>query len=174
MDYYLQESDRLKYRKLTKKDIPLWIPFFHNNDRLNYLGIDTSKSHEELAEMWIKKQLERYDNEGFGHLAVELKTTGEFIGMGGILPRELLDKPEYEVVYSLKPPYWGKGYATEIAQTMKKFGMENIPADRFISIIHIDNSPSVNVATKNGMSPLFKTEFMDMPVEVYGAKSGDQ
>ena len=168
MSYFNQLSDRLKFRKLTKKDIPSWIEFFVENDRLKYLGMDLQKGKEILAEEWIKVQLNRYEKQGLGHLAVELKGNGDFIGMGGILPRELNGKNEYEIAYSLKPKYWGKGYATEIANTMKNYGVEHIDTSRFISIIDIENTDSANVAKKNGMNVIFKTEYLGMNVDVYG------
>lgn len=167
-NYFSQESARLKYRKLTESDISSWVEFFDNNDRLEYLGMDLQKSKEVLATEWIKIQLDRYHNHGLGHLAVELKDSGELIGMGGILPREIDSKQEYEIAYSLKPKYWAKGYATEMAKTMRTFGFENIKTPRLISIIHEENADSIKVAVKNGMKPLFKMEFLDMPVEVYG------
>jgi RimJ/RimL family protein N-acetyltransferase len=172
MDYFNQESDRLRFRKLTEEDIPSWVDFFVNNDRLRFLGItDWSKSKETLAEDWIRKQLDRYEQEGFGHLAVELKESGEFIGMGGILPRELKGKTEYEISYSLKPPFWKKGYGTEMAKQMKRFGLKNIDSNRFISIIEVENVDSIHVAKKNGMSALFNTEFLGMDVVVYGLEN---
>ncbi|MFT5982465.1 MAG: ribosomal-protein-alanine N-acetyltransferase [Ulvibacter sp.] len=170
MNYFNQESERLRMRKLTKEDIPSWVDFFHKNDHLKYLGMDLSKSYEALAKEWIEAQLERYENQGLGHLAIELKSTGAFIGMGGILPRLLNGNDEHEIAYSLKPKYWGKGYATEIAQTMKSFGCGNIDAERFISIIDIENIGSANVARKNGMEVLFKTEYAGMDVDVYGSR----
>lgn len=168
MEYFNQKSERLNFRKLTEEDIPNWLEFFIENPNLRFLGMDLKKTKEELSEGWINAQLERYKKQGLGHLAIELSNTKEFIGMGGILPRELNGTPEFEIAYSLKPKYWGKGYATEIAQTMKKYGFQNIDTSRFISIIHIDNYASANVAKKNGMKVLFKTEFFEMPVDVYG------
>lgn len=172
MDYFTQESERLKFRKLTEKDIPSWVEFFVDNDRLHFLGIkDWSKSKEVLAKEWIMAQLNRYKTQGLGHLVVEIKESGEFIGLGGILPRELNEKKEYEVSYSLKPRFWKKGYGTEIAKQMKSYGVQNIHTDRFISIIETENIDSINVAKKNGMSALFKTEFLGMNVMVYGIKN---
>lgn len=168
MDYFNLESERLRFRKLTEKDIPSWIAFFVNNNRLQFLGIDLQKSKETLAEEWIKAQLSRYEKQGLGHLAVELKENDCFIGMGGILPRELHDKKEYEIAYSIKPNYWGNGYATEIARTMKTFGFKEIDTNRFISIIDIANIESANVAHKNGMKVLFNTEYLGMNVDVFG------
>lgn len=173
MNYLNQESDRLIYRPLTEEDIPNWIEFFDNNDRLAYLGFDLKKNKETLAEEWINVQLNRYKNQDFGHLAVELKDGGDFIGMGGILPRELNGRKEYEIAYSLKPTYWGCGYATEIAKTIKKYGINNIDTDRFISIIHIDNIDSAKVARKNGMNVLFNMDYLGMNVDVYGINRTD-
>lgn len=174
MDYFNQEIKRLRFRKLTEKDIPSWIEFFIDNNRLKYLGIDLHKSKETLAEEWIKTQLNRYENQGLGHLAVEHKENGNFIGMGGILPRELNDIKEYEIAYSLKPNYWGYGYATEIARKMIEFGSENIDTNRFISIIDVDNVGSANVAKKNGMKVLFNTEYLGMDVDVFAKEKSLQ
>jgi len=119
MDYFNQESERLLFRKLTKEDIPNWIEFFDNNDRLKFLGIDLSKTKEQHATDWIMMQLERYEKQGLGHLAAVIKETQEFIGVGGILPRELEGRKEYEIAYSLIPRFWKRGYGTELAIKMK-------------------------------------------------------
>ena len=168
MDYFNQESKRLYYRKLTLEDIPSWTTFFENNPKLKYLGIDLTRDYNVLAGEWIEKQLERYENQGLGHLAVILKSTNEFIGMGGILPRVVDGHDEFEIAYSLKPPYWGKGYATEMAQTMKTYGIGNIKTKRLVSIIDVNNTPSARVATKNGMKVIRSTQYLGMNVDVYG------
>lgn len=168
MDYFNQQSERLIYRKLNEHDIPSWVEFFIDNDSLDYLGMDLNHSNEFLAEEWIQFQLKRYENQGMGHLAIELKETGEFIGMGGIIPRELDGKNEFEIAYSIKPRFWGYGYATELAKTLRAYGMKNTTAKRFISIIDVRNKRSAKVAIKNGMKVLFKTEYLGMNVDVYG------
>ena len=168
MNYFNQQTERLKFRKLTREDIPAWTNFFVNNDRLKFLGIDLSKKPETHATEWIEKQLERYETEGLGHLAVELKETNEFIGVGGIIPRDLENQIEFEIAYSLLPKYWKKGYGTELAIQMKEFGFSNIKTERFVSIIDKENADSINVAIKNGMKVLFETQYLGMNVEVYG------
>ncbi len=170
MKYFNQESERLRYRKLTKNDISSWVEFFEKNDRLHFLGLDLTKTKDVLAKDWIIRQLERYEEQGLGLLAVEIKENGKLIGMGGIIPRELNGKSEHEIAYSLKPEFWKKGYGTEIAKQMKRFGFKNIETNRFISIIHIENTDSIHVAKKNGMNVLFRTEFMGMNVDIYGIK----
>jgi len=171
MEYANQESERLIYRRATLDDIPAWADFFVDNDRLHFFDFDLKKSKEELAEQWINVQLERYKANGFGHLAVELKSTGELIAMCGILPREINGRREFEIGYSVNPRNWGKGYATEMAMTMKDYAMRTIDSPRFISIIDLENLQSANVARKNGMHILFQTEFKGAPVNIYGIEN---
>ncbi len=113
MKYFNQESERLRFRKFTENDISDWVEFFEENDRLHFLGLDLTKTKDILAKDWISNQLERYKIHGLGLLAVEIKENGQFIGSGGIIPRELDGQNEYEIAYSLKPKFWKKGYGTE-------------------------------------------------------------
>lgn len=168
MDYFNQETERLQFRQLTEDDIESWLVFFDNNDSLHFLGIDLTQSKEALAKDWVLTQLKRYKESGLGHLAIIEKESGTFIGMGGIIPRDLSDKKEFEIAYSLIPAYWGKGYATELARQLKAFGFEHKIANRFVSIIHKENIRSIHVAKKNNMTVLFETEYLEMPVYVYG------
>jgi len=171
MNYFNQETKRLLLRKLTHDDIPTWTEFFINNDRLKFLGIDVTKEPKTLATEWIQSQLKRYENQGLGFLALIENDTNEFIGLAGIVPREINEKTEYEIAYSIKKEFWGNGYATEVATHLKKFGLENKIATRFVSIIDKENKDSINVAQKNNMTVLFDIEnYLGMNVSVFGTK----
>jgi len=168
MDYYSQETDRLILRKLTENDIDTWAGFFVDNPNGRFVAVDFSLDKQTSSKFWIDKQLYRYANQQFGLLAAINKASGNFVGMGGILTRELNGKAEFEIGYSLLPTYWGKGFATEIATHMKAFGKQNNVSEKFISIIHKENEGSMNVAKKNGMTNLYETTFYEMPVFVFG------
>jgi ribosomal-protein-alanine N-acetyltransferase len=168
MNYYSQETERLILRKLTEADIETWAEFFVDNPNARFIGLDLALPKHELAKTWIEKQLKRYAEDEFGQLAAIEKSSGKFIGLGGILTRDFNDNDEFEVSYSVLPTYWGKGFATEIATHMKAFGKQNNVSDKFISIIHKENEASMNVARKNGMTNLYETTFYEMPVFVFG------
>lgn len=170
MNYFNHESERLWFRKLTELDVSSWLEFFENNDTLHFLGMDPTRKHIDLATEWIQKQIERYAESGLGHLAVIEKSTDKLIGFSGIIPRELDTKHYFEIGYSFKPSSWGKGYASEAAQHLKKIGQALEISDKFVSIIHIDNFPSMKVAEKNGMIRLFETKYTGIDVVVYGDK----
>ena len=168
MDYYSQETERLTLRKLTEGDIETWAEFFVDNANARFIGLDLNLPNHELAKTWIDKQLKRYTDNQFGQLAAIEKSSGNFVGLGGILTRDFNDKDEFEVSYSVLPKYWGRGFATEIATHKKAFGKQNNVSKKFISIIHKENEGSMNVARKNGMTNLYETTFYDMPVFVFG------
>lgn len=168
MNYFNQETPRLLFRKLNMDDIPSWIEFFENNDSLYFVGVDLSKSPAELSEAWITKQLNRYQEQGLGMLAVIEKESGELVGLTGIIPRELEGKSYFEIGYSYKPIHWGKGFATEAAQQMRKFGFETGISDQFISMIDVENYASQAVARKNNMEILFNSTYEGMEVFIFG------
>ena len=74
---------------------------------------------------------------------------------------------EYEVTYSIIPRYWGKGYATELAQHFRDFARENIPAKSVISMIHPENMASIKVAENNKMTLDGEYIIFNMNVLVY-------
>lgn len=166
--YFTQETERLVLRKLTEADIPVWAEFFVDNPNARFIGLDLSKDRLELAKIWLDRQFERYRTGQFGQLAAIEKATGTFVGLGGLLTRDLDGIPAIEISYSMLPRFWGKGYATELAVHMKRFALSHSISDRFISIIHQDNTPSMNVAQKNGMVRLSASTFQGMEVFIFG------
>lgn len=166
--YYHQTSKRLSFRPLSLEDINSWIPFFSNNSNLRFVGADSDQASPlEKATKWITRQIERAENGEFGQLAVCRKDSGEFIGVGGIISRDLDGTNELEITYSLLQTHQGLGFATELAKHFMEYGAQSLAVHTFISLIHIDNTQSMNVATKNGLHRERQIEFMEMPVYVY-------
>lgn len=167
-NYYLLETERLRFNSLKKEHCALWEPFFVNNPTERFLGFEGStKSNAEKAAFWINKQIDRENNQEYGQLAIIEKSSGKFVGLAGVIPREINGKQEFEVTYSLLQNYWGKGFATEAARFFKDYILTNNVCSSAISIIHVENEASINVAAKNGMVPTSTLEFMEMPVVIY-------
>jgi [ribosomal protein S5]-alanine N-acetyltransferase len=158
------ETARLEFRKLEKKDVLAWTPFFIANKMLPFVGLNEVIVPEEHAKFWIDKQLERYVETSFGQLAVLEKESGKLIGVSGIIPRDIEGVLEYEITYSFLPAYWGMGFASEATQFFLKIA-QNIPGiESVISIIAIENFMSQQVARKMGMEKGKRMTFMGMEV----------
>jgi ribosomal-protein-alanine N-acetyltransferase len=165
--YYKQASDRLLFRSITLDDIEPWSEFCNKEDYQRFVGADISLSSKLRATQWIEKQIERETNKEFGQLAVVEKSSGNFIGVGGIICRSINEISEYEITYSLIPRFWGKGYATELAIHFRNFAVENIETNSVISMIVAENIASNKVASNNGMTPDGKTIFMGMELIIH-------
>lgn len=150
------ETQRLHARRLTLEDIENWMDFILGENSLDYFNF--VKPNRESCEWWIKRQLKRYEDDGFGLMALIVKETGEMAGQCGLLKQELEGKTEIEIGYSLIPRFRGFGYATEAARAFKELAFNNNLTNSIISIIHIDNLKSQKVAENNGMTRDFVTE----------------
>ncbi|PHS13186.1 MAG: hypothetical protein COA86_17710 [Kangiella sp.] len=173
MSYFHQQSVRLNFRKLKSSDIESWAEFFVDNTNLHYLGLMNALENEklndlELSESWINKQFVRYEESGFGLLAIELKSTGELIGQAGIMRKEVDGETCYEVGYSIKPKFWRQGFASEMSAQLIDYAVENKVSDKLISIIHIDNIGSIKIAERNKMQIVRTSRYADMDVFIYG------
>ena len=167
ISYYRQFSDRLLFRPLTLEDLPLWIPFFNQDEYHRFLGQDISIPAKERAKVWIDRQVQRKNDGTFGQLAVIEKRSGQFIGVGGIIHRELYGNDDLEITYSLLPEFWGKGYARELAKHFIDYAKTEIEVQSVMSMIHPENEASKKVAEANGLAFDRMAKFMRIPVEVY-------
>ena len=100
----------------------------------------------ELAQAWVRRNLERYEQDGFGLWVVELIETGEMIGVCGLTMQPVNEGRELEVGYHIHAGHRRQGYATEAATACLRFGFEITQAPRIVSLVHKKNVASQGVA----------------------------
>lgn len=94
------------------------------------------------------------ESEGWGWWAVELASTGAFIGFTG-LSRTTFDAsftPAVEVAWRLARPAWGHGYATEGARAAVRFGFDVLGLPEIVSFTVAGNRRSRAVMERLGMT----------------------
>ena len=89
---------------------------------------------------------------GFGLLAVCLKTSGETIGLCGLIRRDTLDAPD--LGYALLSRHQRQGYAVEAAQAVLQQADEALNLPRLLAIVKPDNTASIAVLQRLGFKPL--------------------
>lgn len=169
--YQGQESERLIYRPFEEDDRKLWERFFDEEAILGFVGMLSgpfkTMSSAERANSWIDKQVDRQKTGSIGQLALIEKSSGKFIGVGGIIARtDEVTSGEWEITYCLLPEFRGKGYATEQSVHFKKWAFENTRKDSMISVVQLDNVASQHVAEKNGMSIEKEMYYFEMDVRL--------
>jgi [ribosomal protein S5]-alanine N-acetyltransferase len=121
----------------------------------------------EEAEGWVTRNLNRYARDGHGFYMCELKDSGEFVGMCGLLAQDVDGERELEVGYLFVRAFWKQGLASEAARACRDLGFRTYPVAHIISLIDAENIASIRVAEKNGMTVWKETVFMNEPCRVY-------
>jgi RimJ/RimL family protein N-acetyltransferase len=126
---------------------------------------------DEEVRTWYNKQIERYNECGYGLWAVIEKQNNEFVGQCGLTIQKINEKEYLEIGYLFKKKNWHKGYAAEAAIGCKKYAFEELKADKVYSIIRNNNIASQNVAKRVGMNivaEIIKHYYnVDMPHYIY-------
>lgn len=161
------QTERLQIRKLTLDDVDAWMEYFNSPAALQFMPMYTLGSRA-MCTTIIERQLERYAVNNYNGLRALIdKETGELVGQCGLLIQEVDGVTELEIGYHLIPRFWKKGYATEAAMYFKEYAFDIGLCESLISIIHIDNINSQQVASRNGMKPEKETVFKEIPVVIY-------
>lgn len=85
---------------------------------------------------------------GYGPYALELQDTGQLLGVAGYwYPGGW---PEPEIKWGLLREYWGQGYASEAARAILTAADGYLPEIPFVSLIHVENQASINLALALG------------------------
>ena len=161
-----QESERMFFRKVRESDFDSWLPFYHDPRSTQFWKGRPSDPREACREQF-NGIFERYNRDLGGMNALVLKTSGELVGISGLLVQTVDGMEELEIGYSILPVYWKQGYALEAAVKCKQFAFGEGCSNSLISIIHVDNVPSRKVALKNGMLLDRSTIYKDNPVDIY-------
>lgn len=169
MKYLLtnQETERLFFRKLEHFDFEIWLELFKDEYTAKMLGMSQFKTPKERCEKWFEWTFHRYENDLGGQNVLISKEAQQLIGQCGLLVREVENKFELEIAYSILPQFRGKGFAFEAAKKCKNFAFENKFHDRLISIIHPENNNSKNVALKNGMTYQKQIDYSGQKMDLF-------
>jgi len=85
---------------------------------------------------------------GFGPWALELKATGEYLGLCGLWYPDGWIEPE--ITWALLPAHHGNGFATEAARRALRAAYDDFGWSTAVSVIAVDNAASMAVATRLG------------------------
>jgi ribosomal-protein-alanine N-acetyltransferase len=99
---------------------------------------------------WIDGQLERYERDGFGLLAIEDLETGEMLGDCGPTVQEADGERYVELGWHVLASRQRQGIATEAGAACRDAAFAALDEPYLISLIRPENVPSWKVAEKLG------------------------
>jgi RimJ/RimL family protein N-acetyltransferase len=141
------ETERLRLRPARIDDLETWHAVSRDAEQA-WFG--EAQSSLDDARVSIEKQMRHQEEHGFALWAVELRQTGDMIGVTGL--RYLADGPEIEVGYRFLARCWGNGYATEAARAAIAFGFDELRLERIVAVTLPTNRASRRVMEKCGLT----------------------
>jgi [ribosomal protein S5]-alanine N-acetyltransferase len=143
------ETKRLYLRHYKEEDMHYLHSIFSDSETMEYYPAPFTT---EQTQNWIKRNQERYQEDGYGLWGICLKETNELIGDCGLVKQKVDGRTEVEIGYHINKKYWSKGFAAEAAKSCKEYGFYQLGLNKLISIIDPRNIPSIRVAEKIGFS----------------------
>ncbi len=144
------ETARLSLREFVADDWRAVLAYEADTRYMRFYDMTerTEADVRAFVQMFLDYQAEN-PRRGF-QLAVTLKASGALIGNCGIR----VNNPEWReanIGYEIAPDLWGRGYATEAARAILKFGFTQLGMHRICAWCVADNTASARVLEKLGM-----------------------
>ncbi len=155
-------------RQFRDADFEAYLRILSDPEVLRFIGGGVAPTREEAwrhmamqAGIWILR--------GYGHWAIEVKTTGELVGRAGVWYPE--GWPEIEAGWVIGREHWGSGYATEAGREALRQAFSKLGVSHVISLIDPANVASRRVAEKLGGTIDKTGVFRDHELLFYGYTS---
>ncbi|MEV6633000.1 GNAT family N-acetyltransferase [Actinoplanes sp. NPDC051470] len=163
-------TERLELRGWRDDDLDAVVAMNADPEVMRYIMDGSVLDRRQSADK-LRKWRRDWEQRGFGLFAVDLRSTGEFVGWAGLAVPEFLPEvlPAVEIGWRFVRGAWGHGYATEAARAALRFGFDEVGLDRVVSIRHVDNERSARVMEKLGLGYEFSTivPSTEQPVAVH-------
>ncbi|MFN8413652.1 MAG: GNAT family N-acetyltransferase [Anaerolineales bacterium] len=143
------ETERLHIREFTTDDADFIFELLNDPSFIKNIGDRNIRSVEDAQRYILNGPVTSYAKNGFGLGLVILKSTGESIGMCGLIKRDALEN--VDIGYAFLPKYWHNGYAVESAMAMKNFAKDVVKLKHLVAIVDPANQDSIRVIEKIGL-----------------------
>lgn len=146
-DYWLT-TKRLALRRFTPADIDWLAELYSDSDVTRYLG--GVRDRAEVEELLNTRILKYYDEHpGFGIWMTEDRATGSRLGFH--LLNYIRGESIIQIGFALTKAAWGKGFATEMASAVLRYGFVDLKLPRIAGMASLQNTASQRVLLKIGL-----------------------
>ena len=101
---------------------------------------------------WINENIMRYDRDGYSYWAVTEKSSGQLVGVCGIIAVNADNENYVGIGYIFNKAFWHQGLAFESANACKNYAICTLKISELTAQIRPENLSSRNLAEKLGMS----------------------
>jgi len=144
------ETERLLLRHFRIDDAEFILELLNEPSFQEHIG-DKGVRTVDDAKLYLQNgPLQSYEAYGYGLNMVELRSSGEAIGMCGLVKRDGLD--DADIGYAFLEQYWSNGYARESAGAILNHARETLGLERVVAIVTPGNLSSIRLLEKIGLT----------------------
>jgi len=141
-------TDRLALRRFTPADLDWFVELYSDPDVTQYLG--GVKDRFQAEALLNTRILQYYDEHpGLGIWMTIERATGTRVGFH--LLNHIRGESIVQIGYALPKSAWGRGFATEMAYAVLRYGFVDLKLPRIGGITSLQNYASQRVLTKIGL-----------------------
>ncbi len=144
------ETKRLILRHFCIDDAEFIIRLLNEPSFIKQIGDKGIRTGEDAKQYLLSGPIDSYDRFGYGLNMVELRKSGEPVGMCGLVRREDLD--DADIGYAFLEQHWSRGYAAESAEAVMRHARETLNMQRIVAIVAPDNHSSIRLLEKIGLT----------------------
>jgi len=152
----IPNSERLRFELMTEQDAQLFFELDQDPEVMRYINGGKMTPMEDVLNISIPR-MKSYTNEnhGWGQWKITILDTNEFIGWVLVRPMNFFsDNPQFdnlELGWRFKQITWGKGYASEAANSIALAVCQTVSVSKISAIALEGNLASIKIMTKLGM-----------------------
>lgn len=141
-------TERLALRRFTAADLDWLADLYSDADVTRYLGgvLDRTKV-EDLLDTRILRYYDEHP--GLGNWMTIERATGAAIGFH--LLNHIRGESIVQVGFALRKPAWGRGFGTEMASAVLRYGFADLRLPRIAGMANLENHASQRVLLKIGL-----------------------
>jgi ribosomal-protein-alanine N-acetyltransferase len=160
-------TSRCTLRPFTKADAQSLIPILGSEAVMRYsmTGVMDLPTISSTINGWINL----YESHGFGPWAVVHQ--GQLIGYAGLDSRVVEEIEQIQITFRLAQSCWGKGFATELALSIRDYAFTKLQLSKIIAIIDPENKASIRTISKIGMQFEKTIIYGGLSLQVYSMRS---
>lgn len=143
------ETPRLRLSELGPDDAALILRVLNTEGFLRHVGDRGVRDIAQATAYIADGPRASYLRHGYGLWKVEIKASGEAVGICGLVRRDSLPGPD--LGYAFLPGYENRGLASEAGAAVLRHGVDALGLPRILAIVSADNAASIRVLEKAGM-----------------------
>ena len=142
----ITNTKRLVLRHIEPKDAAFLLDLYNQTAFKENIG-DRGVNNLEDAKKFIETTQGHYKHYGFWLYLIEEKSSGNAIGVNGLIQRDYLDAPD--IGFAIHENHWRQGYAYESSQAVIQHAAD-IGYKELLAITSTNNHSSIQLLIKLG------------------------